>query len=393
MERKEKPKTSTKEPFKRGDTWYIRYELPPKPDGSRGQKMEACLGMTKKQAQDKLDEIKRQIRLGIYVDTPVIRFSDYLKEWAEYKRPRLAEKTWERYEEMINNNIIPFIGHYQLDAIRAIHLETFYSKLLTSGRKNGTGGLSAKTIKNIHGIIHCALEQAVKWQYLYRNPATMLELPRYIRPEAKSATEEQVYKVLDAFEGTIYEIPVLLMLGTGMRRGEVCALRWEDFDAGRRLLVVRHSLSQTKQGVKMKETKTGKRRVVKLPEEIVTKLLAHEKVQEAWKKEYAGKYHDAGFICTNEYGRYIDPHYLTEKFRRTVGHLGIDVTPKNLRHTQATLLMGEANIPAKIVQERLGHSTITTTMDIYSHVQPHMQDAAADYMNELLRKRQKKQDD
>src|SRR5262249_1889634 len=157
-------------------------------------------------------------------------------------------KTFQEYEGYVRGQITPALGHHPLAKLQPLHIQGFYSQALQNGRKRGGGGLSAQTVLHLHRILHRALEQAVKWQLLARNPCDAVEPPRPERKEMKVLDATLTLRLLDAARGGRLHMPILLAVTTGMRRGEVLALRWEDVDLQAGTLSVRQSLEQTDEG-------------------------------------------------------------------------------------------------------------------------------------------------
>jgi len=201
------------------------------------------------------------------------------------------------------------------------------------------------------------------------------------------AGEDDVVRLMTATLDSEYRIPILIGLATGMRRGEVVGLKWEDFSLERRTLTVRRSLCQLRgAGVIEKSTKTGKARVVVLPENVADELAAHRESQQRLAAQPAC---DPPELDMHEYGGHrLSPDVLTKAFRRIACRIGLQINYHGLRHTQATMLI-MAGVPAKVVSERLGHSTIQITRDIYAHVLPHMQEQAAEVIGEILSRKPK----
>jgi len=383
-----------KEPYKRGNVWYIKYDEPRGPDGKRRQRTLACKGMNQKQAKQKLRDILTSIHQDAYVDPASMQFSDYLRKWLDSAKDKLAPQTHERYVEMAERHVIPALGGLRLDRIKPMHIQDYCSKALKTGRLDGKGGLAPKTVKNTLGMIHAALTQAVKWQLLSQNPADSVDPPRVRRKEIRTATNADIAKLFDVIEGSKYKMPIFIILATGVRRGEAVGLKWDDFDSERRTLTVRRSLSQVKDGVVEKETKTDRARVVMIPEMLVSDLKAHRQEQERRKQILGEQYKDEGWICAGLHGERMAPKWLGNQFTRLARSVGVNITLHGLRHTQATALI-MAGVPVKVVSERLGHSTVAITQDIYAHVMPHMQQRAAEVMEGILRanKKQEKQEE
>jgi integrase len=350
----------------RNGRWYIRYDLPPGADGKRRQKTRACPKTirTGQQARKYLTQVEADIARGTHIDESRLGFGEYLGQWLEYRSSHLEASTCKKYRQTINFTITPMLGHLYLPAVKPMHLQQMYSLLLKDG-------LAAKTVRNIHGIIHAALVQAVKWQLINQNPADSVEPPKAVKPDIQTARRGDMLKLVEAINGSIWRVPILLILATGMRRGEVCGLKWEDYDPDNATMMIRRAVSQM-DGTFIKSTKSGKARVVALPKSLVAILKDHRESQVGTE-----------WICANPNGTHMRPNSLARAYRRMAEPLGITATLHGLRHTQATelLMMG---VPVKVVSERLGHSTAKITMDVYAHVLPHMQQQSAELVDTML---------
>jgi len=148
--------------------------------------------------------------------------SEFLDQWmADYAKPKVAPKTFERYQEMVEGHIRPALGSYLLPKLSPLHIQGFYTKALAQGRKDGTGGLSAQSVVHFHRLLHKAFSQAVKWQLLARNPLQAVEPPKAQRQEMRALDEEETATLLGLLDGSRLYMPVFLGVTTGLRRGEI----------------------------------------------------------------------------------------------------------------------------------------------------------------------------
>ena len=352
-------------------SWTLRFDLPRREDARRRQ---ACIAFkgNKHAAEKELARLIHEVNTGSYVDSSKITLAEYLDQWLDQIRSSVSGKTFERYEQLLASDVIPRIGDRGLQDLRPLHLQSLYRELLDSGRRQSSGGLSARTVLHIHRALHKALGDAVKWQLLLRNPAAIAEPPRVERRERNTLTIEEARTLLEVAKGTQYYLPTLLALTCGLRRGEILALRWADVDFEAGILIVRRSVEETKGGIVFKEPKSGRFRAVRMSAFTMTDLRQAER--------------HGDLICSNENGGPLSPDRFSSNWRHFYErHAKIEkhITFHDLRHTHATLLLTDGMHP-KIVSERLGHSTIGITLDLYSHVSAAMQEPAAARMDALF---------
>jgi integrase len=365
--------------YKKGNTWYIRYDVPRGIDRKRRQVAKACTGMTKKQAEHQLREIERQITRGAYQTPRQQTLGQFLDEWLTHVRGGLAASTFANYRGLVRAHIRPALGHYPLEKLMPLDIQRLYTELQRAGSNHHTKGqpLSAKSIKNIHSVLRKALAQVVRWRLLVQNPAEAVSLPRCTRPTTTALNPTELQRLMLAITPaeSPWRIPLLIAIGTGMRRGEIRALQWQDFDPEQRLLVVRRALSPvTNSQIVVKGTKTGKIRVVALNDSLVQALNQHRDTTKFNTPR--------DWICCRENGDYHRPVSFSRDFTQLMGTLKLKITLHGLRHTHATALLA-AGIPVKVISERLGHASVIITQDIYAHVLPTMQREAADVMENI----------
>jgi integrase len=368
-------------------SWELRFDMGVDASGKRQQKNVTFRG-TKREAQAELNRILHELATGLYAAPSKMTVADYLTRWLkDYAGPKVAPKTFERYQEIVRIHLTPDLGHHALTAIRPLHIQAAYTKALESGRKDGKGGLSAQTVLHHHRILREALEQAVKWQLLARNPADAVEPPRPGQKEMNALDEEQTVRLLKAAEGTRLYVPVVLAIATGLRRGELLGLRWADLNLEAGTLTVNRTLQVTRKGISYKEPKTRRsRRTIPLPAFAVEVLLRHKGKQAETKLRLGPAYHDNGLVIAGEDGRPLDANnHLTKAFPAFVKSLGLPhLRFHELRHSHASQLL-KRGIPVGAVSERIGHARTSTTLDIYGHVLAGQHDLAAKEIHDALR--------
>ncbi|WP_066639184.1 tyrosine-type recombinase/integrase [Desulfolucanica intricata] len=357
--------------------------------GGKRKRITKSVKGTKKEAEKIMHQMITELNKGIYIETNNLTFEAFLEKWLEdYAKLKTTPKTFLRYEEIIKSRIIPDLGKLPMDKLKPMHLQQFYAKLLTGGRKDGKeGGLSPTTVMQHHRIIHKSLDTAVKWQIAARNVADAVEPPQKTKHEIVVLDETQVRKMLDAAQNTPYFGPILLAVTTGMRRGEILGLRWQDVEWNSNILQIRQTIQYTPgKGIFFKQPKTvGSYRPVKITSSIIEFLKKH-KLEQAKIKLMLGPeiYEENGLVFCQDNGKPMHPDSISSWFPAFMERNWLPkIRFHDLRHTHATLLLKQGIHP-KVVSERLGHAGISITMDIYSHLLPGMQEEAASKIDQVI---------
>ena len=269
------------------------------------------------------------------------------------------------------------LGHVVLTKLRPEQISAAYAKALAEGRRDGKGGLSPRTVQHMHRILRQALEQAVRWNMLARNPADVVDPPKVERKRMKALDPAETARLLQALRPTRMFVPIMIGVLCGLRRGEITALKWRSVDLVAAQMAIVESTEQTRAGVREKETKTGRGRRVALPRFVVEELRRH-KIRQAEELLRLGiRQTDETYVVAQANGAPLKPQSLTHEFVRFMASADIPhVRLHDLRHSHATHLFASGVHP-KVVQERLGHSSVGLTLDTYSHVLPGMQEDAA----------------
>lgn len=369
------------------NVWLIRVDAGVGSDGKRKQKAVTFHGGAKA-ARAELDRLKNEARAGTLVGPARLTVAQFLEQWLDFVQANVAAKTHARYAEILRDNLIPGLGHHALGKLQPLHIQQFYTSSLQAPRRDRRAGqgISPKTVLHFHRTLHAALQLAVKWQLLGRNPSDSVQPPRPEDPELRVLSTGETVRLLEAARGTATHLPLLLALATGLRRGELVALKWEDLNLEAGTLQVRRSLEATKGRIAFKPPKTQKsRRQVTLPAFAVEALIGHRGRQAEHRLRTGPAYQDQGLIFANDLGGPIHPDSFSTMIRRLAAKAGLEgVNCKSLRHTHASQL-GEAGVPLKVISERLGHASVAITGDIYSHLLPGMQEDAARKIDAALR--------
>ena len=302
---------------------------------------------------------------------------EYLAQWLRHCRGRLRSKTSEGYEGLIRLYAGPALGGIPLHRLHPLHLQECYASLIERGLGRGT-------VLNLHLVLSQALSQAVRWGLIDGSPASGAQPPRPRRPEPVVVDPALAHRILAAVAGTCMELPAVLALGTGMRRGEILALRWGDLDAGFTTLQVRRSLQASGEGLHFVEPKTRRsRRAVVLPAFLRPYLVSQRQDQQARRVAHPA-WVDHDLVLDRGDGSPRHPDTLSSAWHGFLKRSGLPhVRFHDLRHGHATLLL-LSRVHPKVVSERLGHASVGITLDTYSHVLPSMQSEAAAAIDALF---------
>jgi len=365
---------------KRGKKWYIKLELDRDPVTKKRRQKWYSGFKTRKAAEAELAKLLHQMQTGTFVEPSHLTVAEYLLKWlSDYAKPNVAGKTFERYEQIVKNNLIPALGSIPLPKLQPLQIQNTYSEQLKHGRKKGEGGLSAQTVLHHHRVLRKALTQAVRWNLLVANPADRVEPPRVRQKEIQPIDEMRAAWLIEVSQGTRLYIPILLALYTGMRRGEILALRWQDVSLETGYVSVCRALEYTKaNGLVFKEPKSRRgRRKLSLSPTVVQALVAHRAKQEEYRRQLGNSYQDNGLVVCVEDGSVWKPPAFDSSYRQLLKRRKLTgPTFHALRHSHASHLL-RSGVDAKVISERLGHSKVSFTLDQYVHLLPGMQEEAA----------------
>jgi integrase len=360
-------------------SFEVSYNLGTDPLTGKRKRAYATVKGSRQEAEKELRRILRTIDTGEYVEPTKIKVSEFLTQWIETIRSQISPKTHERYTQVVGLYLVPSFGGSLLIKLTPIAIQQVYNEWETGGRRDGKkGGLAPRTRLHIHRIFKLALRHAVKMRFITFNPADDATAPKAGKTIITTLTVEESAILLEAIRGKPLYWPVLLALATGMRRGEILALRWKNVDFEKKTVRVVESLEQTKKGIRFKAPKTNRTRAILLPEYAVEELQRRKDKQAEELAELKVGQTQETLVCARYDGEPIWPSSVTHEFMKAMRKLSNlpRVRFHDLRHSHATQLLA-AGIHPKIAQERLGHSTISTTLDLYSHVTDTMQDEAA----------------
>lgn len=310
---------------------------------------------------------------------PTITVNEFLESWLDTTRMKLRPNTIRNYERIIQLHIIPFIGTAKLTDLNLARMERYYGTLLENGR-------GPRLVRHTHSVLHRALERAVRYDLIHKNPTHGATLPRYSPPEMKVLDEAQVNQFLMAARNSPYEALYHLAIITGMRQGEIYGLTWDDlhWHTGE-LFVRRQALADKGGGWSFGELKTRYgSRIIKLGENTLNMLRAHKERQNL-QIAFAGEnWQRNNLIFPSAAGTPLNKSNMRKDFNRVLQEARIPhIRFHDLRHTAASLMMNH-QVPILVASRRLGHSKPSVTLDIYSHLYQESQNDVAILLDELV---------
>lgn len=364
------------------DTWLVRVFMGRDGDGKRRYLNKTIRGK-KKDAQDYLSNTLAAISKGTFVEPSPLTVKEYLAKWLKTAaQPRVTERTFSGYSYLITQYLEPApLSGMKLSDLRPLSIQQLYGEM--QGR-----GLSARTVRYLHAVLNSALRQAVKWGMLARNPAEAVELPKQFRKEMSALSPKEAAEFLKAATEDRFGVLFAFALATGMRPEEYLGLQWKDVDLERGTVTVRRALVwREKGGWYFGEPKTARsRRSIPLPASTVRALAEHRRKQAEERLKMGPDYQQHDLVFATTEGGPLAPRNLKRRHFRPIlkrAKLPLDFRLYDLRHSCATLLLAAGEHP-KVVSERLGHATVTLTLDVYSHVLPTMQEAASEKLEKML---------
>ncbi|MFC2033801.1 tyrosine-type recombinase/integrase [Chloroflexota bacterium] len=337
---------------------------------------------TKKEAEKKLSELLNQLNMGTFMKPGKVTLKEFLERWIKDYQHNLSPRGFERYAGIISKHIIPSLGRIVLTQLRPEHIQNHYSTMLKDG-------LSSKTVNFHHSVLHVALQTALKWGLIARNPVDAVDPPRVHRKDMQTWDEGEIARFFEVAKNSPYYELFYLALFTGMRRSELLALRWLDVDFIYCQIYVNRSVHRLQDGTYIyTEPKSEKsRRTIALSPSVIL-LLKEYKEQQVLEHAMLGvSLNDNDLIFCRLDREPLRPNTVTHAWNVLAARAGLNVIRfHDARHTHASLMLKAGTHP-KIVQERLGHSSIAMTLDTYSHVAPGLQEAAAEKFDNMVNPR------
>lgn len=370
-------------------SWTIVLDLGRDPIiGKRKQQWVTVRG-TKKEAEKKLAELQHELNTGSFVKPSKLTVGDFLQRWlTDYVYPHVRASTAEGYRIIVECHLIPNLGAVVLSELKPTHLQGYYAKALREGRRDGRGGLAARTVGHHHTVLKEALSHAIKWDLLYRNVGDAVTPPRPVEQEMSALDPDGLEKILEVARGTMYFPLIHLATFTGMRRSELCGLRWKDINLQHGTVSISQILHCLKGGqIVIEAPKTPKsKRLIGLSPDAILALRSYREMVEADMELLDYPLTGERLVFSKADGSPLLPNTVTHAFGKIARRLGLKgITLHSLRHSHASVMLQEG-VSARTVADRLGHSNVVITLGTYSHLTPGVKEEAAMKFEEALHK-------
>lgn len=341
---------------------------------------------TEREAIRKKSEMLRELEQGTLATGPQRKLGEYLVDWIDnVHKDKLRISTYVKYKKLIKY-IVAELGNVWLEKLAPEQVRRFYTKM-GKKKEDGGNGLSSKTVHEIHGVLHLALKNAVRWSYVSRNVCDLVEPPRIVSREPTPLTLEQAQAFLKSVGEHRLEVLLTMAVVTGMRRGELLALRWGNVDFNGKTLLILHTVDYIpKYGYVETEPKTvAGKRLVNLPDFIIDMLKLHRTRLLEQQLRQGELWENRDLVFPDLRGGYSNPGYLIRVFTKLLREAGVPhMHFHDLRHSAATILLA-MGVNIKVIQELLGHSDIAITLRVYGHLLPSMQGQAVEKWEDVFK--------
>lgn len=373
--------------------WYYTIEAA-KINGKRNR-IEKFGGLTEKEAKKALRRALMEFdNGGVTVKLTDMSVADYFEYWmTNYAKKNLKYNTIKNYQNVLNNYIVPKLGNYHMKAISPAVIQKFVNEISHEINKRTNERLSKHSVEIIMTIVKEAFKRAVyPYEIIKQNPASYVDMPKYAptpqssRQSLKIITFEQYQQILNLNPvSSPFHMPLVIAFNTGMRRGEVLGLTWDHINLEARTIEVTQQMIQKGNGIFDIETpkSAASFRTISIGQDLVIELKKQRQRQSENRLAYGALYQNNNFVCTYPNGEPVLPGYIKYKSSKIQRDMGFPFSFHSLRHTHATMLLDAGEKP-KVVQQRLGHSRISTTMDTYMHVTQRMQDETVTLFEKYL---------
>jgi integrase len=353
--------------YRRKDGRYaVSVELPRGADGKRKRK--TFYGDTRKAVQEELRKAQHDLASGIVVPPKDETVREFLERWLVFIQDKVRPTTYERYYNICWKQIIPHIGKIVLTRLRSTHVEAMQTALRKELNEHGEPKYAPATIRHVRRILVTALNQAIAWEELTKNPAKSAKTAPVPNKEYVTLNDEQATIFLHAIVGHKFELPYKLCLLMGLRRGEALGIRWKDIDFDKQTLTVRGNLQRVNKKRTIVATKPNRIHTTPLPPSLVTALQEHWTKQQQIRAAQGMKWKEQGLVFTTSLGTPLEATEMWKLFKNVLKENNLpDMRLHDLRHSAASLLISEGIHP-RVVMQILRHANISITMQLYSHI-------------------------
>jgi len=367
---------------KRSDgRWEGKLTVGIKKDGSPDR--QSVYGRTQKEAKEKLELLKADLRNGTYVGKSDLTVGNWVLGWIKtHVKVGTRSNTYDKYLSLTNNHILPKIGNVKLQSLRTGTIQKLFAELLESGNVRTKGELSSATVAEIYLILNQAFNKAIDENIIKKNPVTGTTKPKVERKEFDPYSEEEMNLFLSKVKDHMHYTAFYLECYTGLRRGELLGLKWHNVDFNKCSISVVRSSKSKPNGKTSTKTRSSVR-IIDLGKNVMSVLSKHKAEQDARKAMLGSAYVDNNLVFCQATGKPLCPRAFARSFERALAqHKLRKIRFHDLRHTHATMLLLKG-IPIHVVSKRLGHSSIRITLEYYSHVIPGMQEQVVDLINQM----------
>jgi integrase len=368
-------------------TWSVWYELPRQPGEKRKQKVQSGFP-TRKDAFAWFTKKAEELRQGIAPANDRQTVDQYLRQWLEAVADSVTASSLSAYRNHVESHIIPALGNIRLTELRANHIErgkAVWASQPDNRRKEGAATLSSRTVHHVFSTLRTALYRAKRQRLIALNPCELVDPPRVERKEMRALAAADAAQLLRACDGTLVGAAIATSLGTGLRRGELLALRWGDVNLKAGLVTVQRAIERVERRCRFKEPKTQRsRRTIPMPLFVVERLRGHRIAQAQWFLHNGLGRSTPETLVFERAGEPWAPNTFGTTFTRALRDAGVPhMRFHDLRHSFATMML-EAGVDLKTISNALGHSNISTTANLYAHVTPTMLQSAADRLDAAI---------
>lgn len=379
-------KITTTRNGKKYSYWQARYTEGFDP-GTGKQVQRSITGKTQKEVAQKLRQCTCDLDRGTYLAPTKLTVGDWADDWAKTFLTAVKPRTQDSYRTTVEVHIKPLLGAKKLQELSSRDIQQWVNTLANGSEK--TKSLSPKTVKNVHGVLHKALEQARELGYIAKNPATGTKLPKVIRKTISPLNRDEVKRFVRVCRNQRFELVFLVTLFSGVREGEALGLTWACVDFEHETITIDKQLQKIRKrdgSYHLVPTKSNKSRIIRLAPYVMNLLRRQKSMQDRWRIEAGGAWlDDWGLVFTNEQGKHFSAQTLYLDFKKLATLIGRpDARFHDLRHTYAVIKL-ENGDDIKTLQEDLGHYSAAFTLDVYGHVTEKMRKDSAERMQDYIR--------